>query len=212
MDLLNMLLGTMTSDSSVSALAGKTGANNDQIMKLIKIALPILLKFLTQNASSGDGVAALLGALTGHSSTARMADQIADADEEDGEKIVGHILGTEKDQVITSLAEQTELSTDQVDKSLASLAPALMSGLSAATNSAAKVDLSDGLDLSDLMGLFGGEAATNAGGLLGGLLGGNGSGLGSLLGGLFGGSDNSSEASADTGNMLLSLLTAAMKQ
>ena len=183
----------MTSEGALSALTGKTGGSNDQMMKLIKAALPILLKFLTNNASSANGVASLLGALSGHSSQRTMAEQIAEADDEDGGKIVNHILGENKERVIQSLVQETELDSQQVDKGLASLAPALMSGLSAATGSAASDNA--------------------AGGLLGSLLGG-GSGLGGLLGGLFGGAAEEKPAEADTavnGADLLSLLTQAMK-
>ena len=57
---------------------------------------------------------------------------------------------------------------------LRGIAPALLSGLSAATSSAGssagKVDLSDGLDLSDVVAMLGGAKPEPAG-LLGGLFG-----------------------------------------
>ena len=93
-----------------------------------------------------------------------------------------------------------------------------MSGLSAATTSAAKVDLSDGLDLSDLMGMFGGEAgaasdaASSAGGILGGLLGGgkSSSGLGGLFGSLLGGSGRKNEDSTPDSAAMLGALTSLL--
>lgn len=162
MNLLNLLLGSMTNQNTVNALSGKTGIGADQLLKLVKAALPILLKFLTNNASSAGGAASLLGALTQHTSQKSMALQIEEADVDDGNKIIGHILGGDAASVISNLAGQSGLSGDQVSQALGSMAPALMSGLSAATTSASKVDLSDGLDLSDLMGLFGGTPAPAA--------------------------------------------------
>ena len=106
------------------------------------------------------------------------------------------------------------METADVQKALSNIAPGLMSGLSAATTSASKVDLSDGLDLSDLMGMFGGAAPASSqnnagGGLLGGLLGGSGNPLSGLLGGILGG--NEKEEKQDDGSQLLGLLSNLMK-
>ena len=215
MDLLNMLLNSMTSSSSVNALSQKTGGSSAQTSKLIAAALPILLKFMTQNASQG-GAASLLGALSQHTAKRSMDTQISDADEEDGKKIVHHILGNQSDQVVRALAEETQMDTEQVTRGLASLAPALMSGLSAAASSAAKVDLSDGIDFTDLMGIFGGggqQSYSSTAGLLGSLLGGgapqqqqSAGGLGGLLGGLLGGSQPQPQPQQSSGGLLGSLL------
>ena len=100
MDLLGMLLGTMTSGNSVDALSKKTGLSTAKLAKLLPMAIPLLMKFLTKNASSADGAASLLGALGGHKNTKSMADQIGEADEEDGLKIVNHILGNDSADVL----------------------------------------------------------------------------------------------------------------
>ena len=199
MNLLNMLASTMTSDTSLNALSQKTGGSVEQITKLIQSALPILLKFLTKNASSTAGAQSLLGALSQHTNTRSMDLQIGDADEEDGGKIVRHILGDQSEKVVNALSKETQLNTDQVNRALSDIAPALMSGLSAATNSASKVNLADGLDLSDLMGMFGGAApaASQSSGLLGG--------LGNLMGGVLGGGSGNA-ASQGGGGLLGGLL------
>lgn len=210
MDLLSMLTGTMASGDSLQALSGKTGLSDAKLKKLMMAAIPILIKFLTKNAGSAQGAQSLLGALSGHKQTRSMASQISEADEEDGAKIIGHILGDQKEDVLQNLAKESDLDTADVSKALASMAPGLMSGLSAATSSAAKVDLSDGLDLSDVMGLFGGSSAgaSAGGGLLGGLLGGG--GLGDMVGALFGGKKEE-ESKADNGMELLGILSSLMK-
>ena len=211
MDLLGMLLGTLSNGSSVEALSKKTGLSAAKLARLLPLAIPILMKFLTKNASSAAGAASLLGALGGHKDTKSMADQISDADEEDGAKIVHHILGDESESVLGKLAKDAEMESAEVNKALANIAPGLMSGLSAATSSAAKVDLSDGLDLSDLMGMFGGASSapssSQGGGLLGGLLGG-GNPLSGILGGILGGKEDEKE---DNGSQLLGLLSNLMK-
>ncbi|MBO5639172.1 MAG: DUF937 domain-containing protein [Oscillospiraceae bacterium] len=215
MNLLSLLLKSLLADSSISALAKKTGLNASSLKKLIPLAIPLLLKFLTKNASNESGALSLLGALSQHTNQKTLSDQIDEADTEDGGKIINHIFGSESEDVTNQLALESGMSQRDVNSALAGIAPALMSGLSAATNSvssAPKVDLSDGLDLSDLMGMFVGtqqaQSQPSGGGLLSGLLGGNNAGLGGLFGSLFGSSaPQASQENDFNGTQLLSLLS-----
>jgi hypothetical protein len=167
MDLLSMLMGSMTQDSSVSNIAGKTGASNDQIKKLIKFGLPILLAYLTKNASKKEGAHSLLGALTQHQSSKPVADQLAESDEEDGAKILQHIFGKDKDTAVAEVAKESGMDTSQAMQALSVLAPVLLSGLSSATGSAKPaaskpaVDLSDGIGLDDIMGIVGAASGSS---------------------------------------------------
>ena len=219
MNLLSLLLSSLLTDSSVSALAKKTGLSAAALKKLIPLAVPLLLKFLTSNASSESGALSLLGALSQHTNQKTLSDQIDEADTEDGGKIIGHIFGNQSDVVTNRLAQQSGMSERDVSSALAGIAPALMSGLSAANHTvsaAPKVDLSDGIDLSDLLGMFAGaqsvqqvpQSQSYGGGLLSGLLGGSSSGLGDLFGSMLGSSAQQSSQENDfNGTQLLSLLS-----
>ena len=175
MNLLNLLMGTLASDSSINSLSKKTGINASLITKLLPLAIPILLKELTKNAGREGGAASLLTALGQHTNTRSIPQQIDDVDEEDGQKIVAHILGDDSDKVVSALAQETGMEGSQVSRSLGALAPALMSMLSSSANTvhSSGVNLSDGFDLTDVMGLFGGAKPQQQ----------NYSMLGSLLGG-----------------------------
>ena len=170
MNLLAILLKTLLSKNTLSALAKKTGLTPAKLKKLIPLALPLLLKYLTSNASSQSGALSLLGALGQHNTAKALPEQIAEADAEDGSKILGHIFGKNAEPEIAVLADETGLSGKEVNTALGSLAPVLLSSLNTAASSAKKkkVDLSDGLDLSEVMTLLGGSS----GGLLSGLFGG----------------------------------------
>ena len=162
MNLLGILLKAMLSEGALKALAKKTGLNSKQLKKILPLALPLLLKMLTKNASEKDGA------------LKSMAQQIEEADQDDGAKIIGHILGKDSQSSLLSLSNQSGLSQQEVSSVLSGIAPALLSGLSAATSSAGssagKVDLSDGLDLSDVVAMLGGAKPEPAS-LLGGLFG-----------------------------------------
>ncbi len=215
MNLLGLLLKSMLTDSSISAMAKKTGLSKAVLKKLIPLAIPLLIKFMTSNASSQSGALSLLSALGQHTNRKSIAEQIDEADTDDGSKIIGHIFGNQQQAVVSSLAQQAGISNDAVSSALAGMAPAILSGLSAANSTASqssawRVDLSDGLDLSELMTIFGGQSQPASAGLLSGLMGNGSNSLGSgLLGSLLGSS--ASAADNDTsvnGIQLLSLLSA----
>ncbi len=163
MNLLSMLLSSMLSSGSVNNLSGKTGLSSQQVAKLVRLALPILLKAMTGNASSASGLASLVGALTQHTSKSSFADQIGEADTRDGSRIIGHILGSEEDAVVSRLAGESGASADQVSALLSMIAPALMSGVSAASEAQVQSQtLSQAapaggvFDLSSMLSMFGG--------------------------------------------------------
>lgn len=175
MSLLNTLLGSMTSQSSVQSLSGKTGLSGKQISGLLALAMPLLIKAMTKNASSGQGISSLLGALSQHTNPGKKstAEQIEEADTEDGQKIIGHILGKDTDKVVNQLAGQTDLSADQVTSVLSQMAPAMMSGVNDAASQAKKekasgkktgFDLSDGFDMKDVKGILGSISSGKGGG------------------------------------------------
>ena len=226
MNLLQLLLGSLTSNDSINSVSKKTGVSGNGISKLLMMAVPLLITYLTKNASKKDGATSLLNALTQHTSTETVSQQIKNGDSTDGAKIIGHILGKDQKTVVSSLAKESGLSAKEVNAVLNAVAPALLNSLSTATTATAakpqtnKVDLSDGIDLSDIAALLGGGNVSNAqsspaAGLLGSLLGGNSSQssanagielLGSLLG-----SANKPTANQSNGTELLGLLTSLMK-
>ena len=155
MNLLSLLLGSMMTQSSVNNLSGKTGTSQSAIMRLLPLAIPILIKYLTRNAQSQQGALSLLGALTQHKNTNSMELQLADADADDGDKILNHILGGNYGNVMNQLAGQSGMSEDQVSSVLANIAPALLSGVSAANTQQQSAGAGS---LGSLMSMFGGAA------------------------------------------------------
>lgn len=139
MDLVKMLLSSMTSESSLSALTGKTGGDAGQVESAIQSAIPSLIGSMTKNASSTDGAKSLLGALSQHQDTNSISSQIENADEIDGGKIIGKIMGGGKDDFISSIASKSGLNFGQTNSLLSSIAPAILSFIS----SAAKPDTAE---------------------------------------------------------------------
>lgn len=228
MNLLQLLLGSLMSNESVNATSKKTGVSSGGISKLLMMAVPLLLTYMTKNASKKEGAQSLLGALGQHTSSQTVSQQLKNADEVDGDKIISHILGKDKKSILSTLAEQSGLSAKQVGTLLSLIAPVLLNSLSTATTAQAakpkpqtgSVDLSDGIDLTDIAALLGGGNVTNtysnpAAGLLGSLLGSNtsskpaqGNDTAALLNALLGSKPAQSKTD---GSELLGLLTSLLK-
>lgn len=132
MDIVNMLMKNMTSKSSIGALVGKSGASADSIEKALTSAIPSLIGSMTKNASTEKGAKSLLGALSQHNDKAEISSQIENADEEDGNKIIGKIMGGGKDDFVSSIAKKAGLDIGQTNSILSSIAPAILSTVSAA--------------------------------------------------------------------------------
>ncbi len=235
MNLLTLLLSTMLTGSSVNSFSKKTGLSSVLVRKLIVAALPVLIKYLTKNAASQNGALSLLSALTQHTSKRTIAEQVDEADEDDGAKIIRHILGDDENKVVMDLSEETGLKQEEVTRGLANIAPALLSGLSAAMSSQQAKPAQQAqapADLTSLFNTFAGQSVQQAqqspgSDLLSALLGGGqpaqaqpqpqqgGNLLGSLMGSLLGGGQQAQpqpqQTAAIDGTQLLSLLSAMMK-
>lgn len=150
MDLVNALLKNMTSESSIDALKGKTGGSSKQVESAVKAAIPSLIGSMTKNASSDEGAKSLLGALGQHKNTDSISSQIKNADELDGSKIIAKIMGGGKDDFIKEISKSSGLDITQSKSVLSSIAPAILSSLSAATSSEKKDAKEEKIDTSSI--------------------------------------------------------------
>ncbi len=144
MNLRNLLLASMTSNKAVKEVAVKTGLPEKYVRKLMKLAIPVILKHLTKNVSTS-------------ADKKEMEKQLKEADEKDGHKIIHHIFGRQEKEVTQELCAQSGLTVDQVNQILAIMAPALMSGVSEAAANTTTVQESHKptISLDSASGIFG---------------------------------------------------------
>jgi hypothetical protein len=209
------LIQQLLSPQNVHQVAVQTGVDEATAQRSIAAALPTLLAGLGINAANPQQAESILAALDKDHDGNILEDipgYIAQGgDVQQGNKIVGHILGSKQQGVEESLARSAGISTSQMGGVLAALAPLVMGALSRdAKQSNTGSDGLAGLLLgqnSPLGALLGGGGSSQAdsglGGLLGGLLGGGGSsqadnGLGGLLGALLGGGNSQADSGLDS--------------
>ena len=207
LDLLNSDLGK----TIISGVSGSTGTDQNKTSSVLTMALPVLMKAMERNASTPQGAEGLFGALKGKHDGS-ILDNLGGlfgggVDEEvtnDGDKILGHVLGNRKQGVEKILGEKSGLDAGSVANILKVAAPILMGVLG---KQARQNNVSSPNDLGGLLGgLLGGSAAQEEQSFLEKILDADGDGsviddvagmvlgnskkkggLGGLLGGLFGG-------------------------
>lgn len=164
----------------MSQVAARLGVDEQTAEQATRQALPALLAGMHANAQDPGGAQSLAEAVNQHQDSLLDGGvDVGQVDTGDGDKIVGHVFGANRDQVVNQLGGVGGVGGSDggalVRKLLPILAPIVMSYLAKRLG----------------QGGGGGPAAQSGGGLggvLGSLLGGAGKsgGLGDLLGGLLG--------------------------
>lgn len=207
LDLLNSDLGK----SIIDGVAGSTGNDQEKTGNVLTMALPVLMKAMQRNAATPEGAEGLMGAIENKKEGNILEDLgglfnggVDNAVKEDGDKILGHVLGDKQSGVESVIGQKAGVESGAVNNILKVAAPILM-GLLGKQAQENNVNSSNGVE-GLLSGLLGGSDAKEEQNFLekildsdgdgsvvddvaGLLLGGDKKegGLGGLLGGLFGG-------------------------
>jgi len=159
-DLLNSDLGKQI----ISSVSGQAGTNEGETSTVLASVLPALVGGMMNNAQTPEGQGGLLGALLGgkHGGLLDNLSGMLGGDvQNEGGKILGHVLGNNTEAVQNQVSQNTGISSDKIAMIMKIAAPILMAYL-------AKKAQSSGLDANGQTASGGG-----LGDILGGLLGGN---------------------------------------
>ena len=149
-DLLEMLTGSLGGDAQ-REIAKKIGGDQEKTETATAAAVSTLIGALSRNASRGDGAEKLLGALQrDHDGGVldNLRGVLDSAGGNDGEAILGHVLGGRRPAVQKGLSKTTGLDEGAVGKLLATLAPVVLGALG-------KAQREQNLDASSLAGFLG---------------------------------------------------------
>ncbi len=152
LDLLNSDLGK----TIISGVAGQTGQDTNKTSGLLTMALPVLMQAMKQNASTPQGAEGLLGALN-NKHDGSILDNLGGLFEggvdanvmQDGEKILGHVLGGKQQNVQNALSQKSGIDAGSVANILKVAAPILMGVLGKQTR---QNKVSSPTDLGGLLG------------------------------------------------------------
>lgn len=206
LDLLNGPLGQQI----ISGVSQQSGQPADKTSGLLQMALPVLMGAMKKNASTPEGAQGLLGALDKHQGGilenlgGLFNGGVDQSVQQDGDNILGHILGGKRSQVEGALSQQSGIDAGSVGNILKVAAPILMGVLGQQKQ---QHGVSDANGIGNLLGGLMGGSSQNSGAssILTSILDADGDGsiiddvanialggskkggLGGLLGGLFGG-------------------------
>lgn len=128
MDLLK-LTGTLLGSDSIDGLSKRTDVSGADVNKVLAAALPALLGGAKEQAKGKETTESFANALSQHAKadTKDLAGFFGNVDLQDGAKIIGHLLGAQKEDVTQSVAEQAGVSGDKTAMILSAAGPLLMS-------------------------------------------------------------------------------------
>ncbi len=202
---LNSLMGSLLSGDSIANLSQLSGASQKNVKDVLSSALPSILEGAVNQANDENTVEGFANALLSHAKddTSDVASFMSKVDLEDGGKIIGHLLGNNKEAATQEAATRAGLSVGKTGIILALLAPMLMSLLGQQTQQTQQAQqvqqTQQPLQLQQ-------QPQQSAASLLGGA-----GGLGGLFSGLLGGGASSSTSSGNAGGGLGSILMNLLK-
>ncbi len=149
MDLTKLASSLLNSDS-IGGLSELTGASGSDVTKVLTNALPALLNGAKSQAQDSGTSKSFANALSNHkqNDTSDLSKFLGNIDMEDGAKIITHLLGSNKDDVVKDIAKDTGVSQAKTGNILSAVAPLLMSLLGQQTEK----EGSDDSVIGDLVG------------------------------------------------------------
>lgn len=163
----------------IDQIADRLGVDPATAAKAVEEGGATILTGLQRNAQTPDGAASIEKAIGQHAGS--LPASVDEIDTSDGDKILGHIFGGQKQAVAQKLTDEPQTAGIDFGKLLPMLAPIVLGLL--AKNKQGGTDAAP-------QGSSGGGIGDLIGGLLGGASGSGSAGgidIGGLLGGLFGG-------------------------
>ena len=126
---LSKIAGSLLSSDSLKGLSSITGASNGDIKNVLSSALPALLSGATEQAKNESTAAGFANALAQHAKddTSNLADFLGKVDLADGAKIIGHLLGSGKEETVKKAAKASGVSEKKTSDILSAIAPMLLS-------------------------------------------------------------------------------------
>ena len=126
---LSKIAGSLLSSDSLKGLSNLTGASNKDITNVLTSALPSLLSGATEQAKNESTAESFATALAQHAKddTSNLTSFLGNVDLADGAKIIGHLLGSGKEETVKKAAKASGVSEKKTGDILSAIAPMLLS-------------------------------------------------------------------------------------
>ena len=150
----------------ISGVSNQTGQSESKTADVLSMALPVLMGAMKKNASSQDGAASLMNALSNKHDGSILSNLgglfdggVDDSVLQDGSGILKHVLGSKQSTVENTLSAKSGLDAGSIAQILKVAAPILMGLIGQQTKAN---NISDSNDLTSLLGsMLGGQPRQN---------------------------------------------------
>lgn len=126
MGLIDLLTGN-TGNQVAERAENKFGISRNQVLALLAVAAPLIISYLSKKSQSPTEAESLNTALDKDHDGSILNDvSQAEARQSEGNSILNHIFGEEKQTVESQLSQKTGISIDKIGPVLSMLAPIIM--------------------------------------------------------------------------------------
>lgn len=126
MGLIDLLTGN-TGNQVAERAENKFGISRNQVLALLAVAAPLIISYLSKKSQSPNEAESLNTALDKDHDGSILNDvSQAEARQSEGNSILNHIFGEEKQTVESQLSQKTGISIDKIGPVLSMLAPIIM--------------------------------------------------------------------------------------
>lgn len=128
MDIMKYIESKLEDPHVISKLNGSLNADSDKVKNVSRLSIPAMVKALERNSSNDEGAISLEEALNEHKddNIGNVKRYLENVNKDEGEKVLSHMFGSNKNRVQTNISRETGLQEHQTLDIMKQLAPLVL--------------------------------------------------------------------------------------
>ncbi len=150
---INSIMKTMLGSETLKGISGATGTTQKSVKSVLSSALPSLVDGAVQQAQNKATASSFVKAINDHAgdNTRDLGSFLSGVDLSDGSKIIGHLLGSKKDETVKKAAEEAGVTKAKANGILSAAAPLFMNLLGNQASSGSDAQSNNASGIGGLM-------------------------------------------------------------
>ncbi len=150
---INSIMQTMLGSEALKGIGNAAGTTQKSVKSVLSSALPSLVDGAVKQAQDNATASSFVKALSDHSGdgTRDLGSFLSGVDLSDGSKIIGHLLGSKKDETVKKAAEEAGVTKAKANGILSAAAPLFMNLLGNQASSGSDAQSNNASGIGGLM-------------------------------------------------------------
>ncbi|MBO7503106.1 MAG: DUF937 domain-containing protein [Clostridia bacterium] len=150
---INSIMKTMLGSEAVKGISSAAGTTQKSVKSVLSSALPSLVDGAVKQAQDKATASSFVKAINDHAgdSTRDLGSFLSGVDLSDGSKIIGHLLGSKKDETVKKAAEEAGVTKAKANGILSAAAPLFMNLLGNQASSGSDAQSNNASGIGGLM-------------------------------------------------------------